>query len=147
MISDSVVKARVRAKAWYEENREKANERARRYHAAHKAECVQRNREWVKANPEARLLASARHRAKCRGIPFDLVIADISIPLLCPVLGIPLSKVGEKPGDSSPSLDRIDNSKGYVRGNVVVVSWRANRLKSDGSPSELARIAEFYRIE
>jgi hypothetical protein len=46
--------------------------------------------------------------------------------------------------DSRASLDRIDNTKGYVPGNVVVVSYRANRIKSDATAQELLRIARFY---
>jgi len=46
-------------------------------------------------------------------------------------------------GPNSPSLDRIDNSKGYVKGNVIVVSWRYNSLKKDGTPAELVAVALF----
>jgi hypothetical protein len=45
--------------------------------------------------------------------------------------------------DSSPSLDRIDNSKGYVKGNVAVISFRANTLKNNATADELRAIANF----
>lgn len=98
------------------------------------------------ANPSIRILAAARDRAAKRGIDFSLTLKDIVVPLTCPVLGIPLFvKTGTHGGkDNSPSLDRIDNDAGYVPGNVIVVSWRANRLKNNSTPNELRRIADFY---
>lgn len=69
---------------------------------------------------------------------------DISIPEFCPVLGLRLQHGSGKATDASPSLDRIDNTKGYVQGNVMVVSNRANLLKRDATPDELQRLAAFY---
>lgn len=87
------------------------------------------------------------------GRDFSITEKDVFIPEVCPVLGIPLTfGLGKGEGqsmmarDSRASLDRIDNDKGYVPGNVVVVSYRANRLKSDAKPSELLRVARFYAI-
>lgn len=82
-----------------------------------------------------------------RGINFELTptdIDEIGIPITCPVLGIPLYFHRSKVEDDSISFDRIDSSKGYVLGNVIVISYRANRLKSDASINELRRIADFY---
>jgi hypothetical protein len=45
--------------------------------------------------------------------------------------------------DNAPTLDRINNSCGYVPGNVAVISWRANRIKCDATPEELRRIADY----
>ena len=100
---------------------------------------------WRLANPEAWLLRSAKSRAKKSGLPFTLSDGDISIPATCPVLGIPLKPSPRGRCDTSPSLDRVDNNKGYVPGNIVVVSWRANRLKNDASSSELRKLADFYQ--
>ena len=79
-------------------------------------------------------------------MPFELSEHDFEIPDVCPVLGIPLAMgVGRSgPREWSPTIDRIIPSLGYVPGNVVVVSWRANRLKSDGTMEELARIVSWY---
>lgn len=44
--------------------------------------------------------------------------------------------------DNSYSLDRIDSSKGYVKGNIWVISLRANRIKNDSTPQELRLIAD-----
>lgn len=68
------------------------------------------------------------------------------VPSHCPILGLPLFvMVGTKGGGpNSPSLDKIEPSRGYVPGNVIVISNRANRLKSDASVEELRAIASFY---
>ena len=70
---------------------------------------------------------------------------DIYFPLLCPVLGVKLDYAGNGKGRSefSPSFDRLDSTLGYVPGNVVVMSWRANRLKNDGTAEEHRAIADF----
>ena len=99
--------------------------------------------QWKQTNPEKRMLIDAKVRAKRRGMEFTLLPSDISIPETCPVLGIPLRRSG-KFCPNSPSLDRIDNTKGYVKDNVIVVSYRANSIKKDATPTELRKIADFY---
>lgn len=91
------------------------------------------------------LLAAAKRRALKAGVPFRITEGDITIPTLCPILGIPLAHNwhARYPSDNSPTLDRIDPVMGYVLGNIQVISARANRIKSDASPEELARIAEY----
>lgn len=102
-------------------------------------------------NPVKTLLSFARHRAKYAGIDFSITEADLVFPDRCPVFDEPLSfGLGRGEGQSLAgrdwrySIDRIDNQMGYVPGNVVVVSYRANRLKSDANIAELARLVEFY---
>lgn len=94
------------------------------------------------------MVQNAKQRAKAAGVPCTIKAVDIIIPTHCPVLGIPLARrLGKKGGcDASPSLDRIVPSLGYVPGNIVVVSRRANRIKSDASIEELEQVADFYRI-
>lgn len=94
----------------------------------------------------------SRIRSKCSkdGINFDLTIEDLRIPDKCPVLGIPLrfgkmdKGYAANADESSPSVDRIDPEGGYVRGNVIIVSWRANRIKGNATLRELRDIANFY---
>ena len=64
-------------------------------------------------------------------------------PTRCPVLGIRLRKTPNKgkPAASSASIDRIDSRKGYVPGNVRVLSHRANMLKTNAQPLETLRLA------
>lgn len=91
------------------------------------------------------LFDSIKRRAKVRGIAFDLSLGDIVIPVHCPVLGIPIvihTGVGRQP--YLPSVDRIDNTKGYTKDNIIVVSWRANDLKADATLNELRKVIAFY---
>jgi len=93
------------------------------------------------------LLNNLRANAKKRGISFDLTTADIDyigIPLTCPVLGIPLTFNKGSPKDNSISFDRIDSKKGYTRDNIIIVSHRVNKLKSDSTFEEMKKIFEFY---
>ena len=80
----------------------------------------------------------AKERAKRRGLEFTIQLSDIVIGEKCPLLGIPMV-YGTR---TSPSLDRIDNTKGYVPGNVMVISKKANTMKSDATFSDLFALAE-----
>ena len=95
--------------------------------------------------PEAVMLKGARFRAKKEGLPFDLTVGDLSIPDTCPVLGTPMSHNWGTAGHdgNSPSLDRIVPALGYVKGNVAVISLRANRMKSDASLDELRKLVQW----
>lgn len=91
------------------------------------------------------VISNLRHRAKVAGREFTITAADLIVPERCPVLGIPL-RVGAGCGghqDSSPSVDRFDNSKGYVSGNVRVISYRANSIKRDATVEELRRVLAY----
>ncbi len=92
------------------------------------------------------LVRSARVRAKKFDLPFDISHEDLVIPEFCPVLGIPiLLNCGDaRRIPNAPSIDKVIPSRGYVKGNVVVVSWRANKLKSDATIEELGNLARFY---
>jgi len=118
-------------------------EYAASYYARHPEACAAAAKKWKKRNPLNRLLISARGRAKRKGLPFDITIDDLTLPEFCPVLGIRLSKNGARSG-ASPSIDRIQNELGYVRGNVLIISWRANSLKGNATAAELRALADFY---
>lgn len=90
------------------------------------------------------ILKAARYRARKQGVPFNLTLDDIAIPDVCPVLGMPLELGHGRPTDASPSLDKVVPALGYVSGNVVVVSNRANRAKSNLAVHELRAVADFY---
>jgi len=86
----------------------------------------------------------ARKRALERDIGFNITLEDLEFPDTCPVLGIQLEH-GNKDWKTSPSIDRIDNSKGYVKGNVIVVSSLANSIKNCATWQQVMTVAEFYR--
>jgi len=91
---------------------------------------------YRKNNPEKVILRNAKYRAKKYNLRFDLDLKDIIIPEKCPLLEIKLKK-GEYNRDKSPSLDRIDNNKGYVKENVWIISNLANTIKSKATIKEL----------
>lgn len=93
-----------------------------------------------------RMLSSARQRAKEKGLMFNLHYDDVQIPNLCPVLKIPLiPSVDGTMTDNSPSLDRLVPYLGYIKGNVKVISVRANKIKSDATSRELEAVLQFVR--
>ncbi len=105
---------------------------------------IQSNKPLTLEKKKARCIVHARYRAKKSGIPFDITVDDITWPTHCPVLGLELDYVNSKRAqDNAATLDRIDNSKGYVKGNVYVISWRANALKTDATVDELQRVIEY----
>jgi hypothetical protein len=94
-------------------------------------------------DPRNVMLCSARSRATKYGVQCTVTVDDIVIPKRCPILDIPLIvRTGKGRGahDSSPSLDRIDLTKGYVPGNVQVISQKANGMKRNASLAELEMI-------
>lgn len=69
--------------------------------------------------------------AKKRNISFTLTLSDLNeltFPITCPVLGIPIRYNRGDVKDDSVSIDRIDSSRGYEAGNIIVISWKANRF-------------------
>lgn len=92
-----------------------------------------------------RMCYTAKRRAKEINIPFNLTPEDFDMPTHCPILGIKLCLTHSPggPKDDAPSLDRIVPSVGYVKGNVIVISQRANRIKNDSSIEELKKVVDF----
>ncbi len=90
------------------------------------------------------LLAKALKRAEARGVEFAIGAEHVRIPEVCPVLGIPLV-IGHPDRGYWPSLDCIVPKFGYVPGNIQVISYRANRIKNDGTAEEHEKIAAWIR--
>jgi len=118
----------------------------------HVANSKARQKVRAVTEPEFVLYESARANArKCR-VPFSLTVAYVKSiwPLdgKCPILGIPLERRVGHPGPQrqSPSLDRLEPSKGYVPGNVAVISYKANLLKNNETdPAVFERLAAWLR--
>ena len=100
-------------------------------------------RDWVINNQDKVIVSRAKRRAKEKQLPFSITYKDIVIPDVCPILGIPLLYNGEKMTPNSPSLDAIVPEKGYVKGNIQVISVRANAMKNDASKEELIKFAKW----
>jgi len=108
-------------KAYYEDNKADIKEKARQYRIDNYAKKV---------------LVDAKYRAKRDGKKFNIEECDIVVPEYCPLLNIKI-KHGKTLGNNNPSLDRIDTAKGYVKGNVWIISNKANRLKSNLTVEQL----------
>lgn len=102
--------------------------------------------ERYRANPALYLWRTAKSRAHAFGQDFDITVDDVVVPAVCPITGDPISALAAAMRNGA-SLDRVDNAKGYVKGNVRVISRRANRMKGDLSLDDLARIAAYIRGE
>jgi hypothetical protein len=89
------------------------------------------------------MLTALKWRARKEGIPFALTESDIIVPLVCPVLGIPIIAHDISRRDHAPSVDKIKPELGYISGNVKVISFKANRLRSNASAEELRKVAEY----
>lgn len=95
-----------------------------------------------KQDKRYRIWCNVKKRAKQKGTKFSLNIEDIpQIPDYCPILNIKIKEnIVSAPLDSSPSLDRINPKKGYEKGNIRIISNRANRIKTDATLKELRLI-------
>ena len=126
----------------------------RQYYQTHKQIVKARNLAWFRPwsqTPKGlatKILRCVYNRAKRRGIPYNLSLEDIQLPVLCPVFGTVLD-YGFKDGKLSPnsaSLDRRIPELGYVKGNVEIISWRANRIKTNATPEELLKVALYFGV-
>ena len=118
----------------------------RRWRKSHPKQAKDRNRSWCYKNPERTMWHAAKNRAQKANAPFSIAVGDIVIPKRCPVLGIRLFQSQKGRSDNSPSLDRQNPRRGYVPGNVAVISFRANRIKNDATVQELEKLLRWMKL-
>jgi hypothetical protein len=134
------------ARRYREANPDKAKAATKRWRSENKDRFNELRRIWRSNNVIRALVNEARSRAKARGVEFSIAADDVPpMGTHCPLLGEPFSTREERRSRNSPSLDRIDPSKGYVKGNVWVVGYRANLIKNDGTADEHEKIARAMR--
>jgi len=123
----------------YQGKKPKRNSRTVKYKENNKKlnRCSKGNR--TKEKVEKDLLASSKCRAKKKDLPFNLDLEDVRLPKVCPVFGCKFNWTG-KITDDSPTLDRIIPELGYVKGNVCVISHKANRIKTDANLEEIGKV-------
>ena len=102
---------------------------------------TRQQRKWL--DPRRALLLSSKTNARNQGIEHSLTLEDIVIPEICPITGAKLKPQGRDP--NSMTLDKVDPTKGYIKSNVRVISWRANKLKSNGTLEEFEKIIEYMK--
>lgn len=145
-------------KLWYQNNKEEIRARTKAYYENNKEACSIRNikwkmensdkfkasqNKWTAKNPKYTMYHNAKRRARELNLPFEMNWKEIFIPTHCPILGIVLWQEGYR--DSSASLDRINPKLGYVKGNIKVISLKANRIKAEGTAEEHEKIADYIR--
>ena len=126
---------------YYERNRDRLREYHRqKYYKTH-PDAVPHGVSRAKTkDPRKVMLDRVKKRVVEKGMDLDITHEDIRIPSHCPILGIPLYRVKGKTHYGTPSLDRILPTKGYVKGNVWVISHRANVLKNNATLDEARAI-------
>jgi len=114
-----------------------------KYRASHREQILERQRLKRKNFPLKRMIWNAKRRAKEKDLPFDLEETDLIQVTHCPYLNIPLHYEGGRPReDCTASLDKIDPSLGYIKGNVEIISDLANRMKNNASVEMLLLFAQ-----
>jgi hypothetical protein len=86
------------------------------------------------------LFNNAKQRARAHGIEFTITREDLVVPTHCPVFGMELVVGTGCAKDNSPSVDRVDPTKGYVPGNVRVISHKANTIKNNATAADLRAV-------
>ena len=99
-------------------------------------------REHRSKTKDSQALRCIKHRAKLKELEFDLVLEDINSFDKCPVFGWELER-GTRGNKNSPSVDRIDPTKGYTKDNIQILSSLANLMKQDATPEELLMFADW----
>jgi hypothetical protein len=120
-------------------NPEKQAQYDAKYHNTNRENILSRNLRWRAINLEKVMFT----QAKKRRFEFTISLQDIVIPLTCPVYGIKLDRFAGPRADSKPSLDRVDNSRGYTPDNIRVISWAANRDKGRLTIDNMLKLAEY----
>lgn len=131
------IKRKASNDAWLGRNRDKQRATTKRYYANNRTKVLAKQRDTKSKNLKKYMLKGAYNRAKKSGLLFNITVHDFEIPLTCPLLGYVLIPSRGLIAPNSPSLDRKDPRKGYIPGNVWVISHRANAAKNDLTLEEL----------
>jgi len=95
------------------------------------------------------LLNASKQRAKTKGREHSITLQDIKDKYppdnYCPVFGFELEFNSEGFRETSPSIDRIDSSKGYTPENIQIISWKANRIKAYATVEDLEILVAFMK--
>jgi hypothetical protein len=121
---------------------------SKREHGRLRADCRKCYNKYYRDNihkyAKTHMIYDAKVRATRKEMDFDLTKKELHFPEKCPVLNIKLIH-GKEDWKNSPTIDRIDNSKGYVLDNCIVVSSLANTIKNSATPSEILKVGKFYK--
>ena len=125
----------------YEKKSEYINSKSKKRYQENKEDILEKQHITRQLKLEKVMWSSAKARAKRKGLEFNIDVSDIVIPKYCPVFPeIELNHNKGRVSYNSPSLDRVDNTKGYVVGNIKVISSQANMLKRNGTVELFKRL-------
>jgi hypothetical protein len=130
---------------WEKANPDKVKEYGRRNRAKYPEMWRLKGMNQKRRNLDYCLWLKARDRAKEFNLPFTISREDVCIPEKCPLLEIPLFRAGQKPTPNSPTLDRIIPTLGYVKGNIQVISFKANTMKSNATLEEMELLVKNWK--
>ena len=141
---------------WLKRDKKRISAYMREWRVKNREKVLAYNKAWFEAHADVyycdvgvrqrRMVNTARARAKASGIPFSITVDDIQWPTHCPAFGLELDYINRgRHKHNSASLDRIVPEVGYIPGNVIVLSLRANILKRDATISEICALADFLR--
>lgn len=123
--------------------REKCCATNRLYITNNKVKVKERKRHYIQDNYEQIILKRSKDRAKLNYIEHTITLEDIIIPATCPYLEVPLTRLqGQGQLPTNASIDRIDSSKGYIKGNIQIISRLANTMKSNATEDQLIQFAK-----
>jgi len=146
------------SKKFFNNNSRPLKDGTRKYFLRNVCKKCERKRinEWAssvtKTSKRARiktLVDAAKGRAKKNGIPFDIHVDDLKpFPEVCEIFNTELSYTNSRVDDrrNSPSLDRVIPELGYIKGNVRIISFKANELKSYNTPDTLIAILKYLNV-
>lgn len=125
-----------------EKRKKKSQQVIKSKNAYFKAKGYQYQNKYFERNPEVSIYHCSKKRAERAGLEFTITREDIVIPEYCPLLGVKIThERGKGRVQTNASLDRIDSTKGYIPGNVQVISNLANQMKTDATPEQLIAFA------
>ena len=127
--------ATARTRLWYQNNKDRGKENARR------GKIKQRS------DHATRLYQAAKDRATKFGLEFDISVNDVLIPEVCPVFKTKMIWSTGRSSEDSYSLDRIDPAEGYIKGNIQVISRKANAMKRGANRDDLLLFAKWILQE
>lgn len=149
-------KVMLRRKKHYEKNKERLLEYRKQYYAEHGEEANAKRQEKIRNIKKHSDLTYSFLNKKILGcqargkkiekncsLTTEELLELIPKDLRCPVFGTKFL-FGRGLNQSSMSIDRIDNNKGYHKNNIVVVSFKANAMKNSATLKELYQVADFY---
>ena len=98
----------------------------------------------------AQFYLSKSQSCRKRGIAFELSLMSVRNLLRakrCYYTGVPLTRYnGKAQRPTDITIDRVDSSKGYVRGNVVACCQAANSYKSVFENSDTLNFSHLVKM-